>query len=303
MVSIYSHREAEKTLEESNLERRSLNLYRATERLLSELESDLVDWPYSLGQLLKIRDWNLKTLLERGERGLAKPEVILEVGITKADNLFIRWHPSYDRTRDREDQDFYDWVYREYDVKPPWERPENEICFLHEISLINKLIKVGEGKLASQILSLIESLYRTIKNFLTRLYGVVEVNKIEKEMGTSKSEWDSGPLLSWKIYNIRQREEEEFEAWFQNFEENYSLALEDFFKIFAEAYKDKDFSDYEASERASRFFKKQGIKLTPGTIRTIVSRIKKHRERLFYRFVTPAPGVEKTVIEFPSKKE
>lgn len=215
------------------------------ESCIRDLAKQLSNWPVNATALLDVNNWNFQNLLPNDGRGpIKKPRIDLTAVVTSKDNLSIRWNATGQKEQlqvrirekkfrvDRDDEEQSD-LKKKSKISDPtidfWEhfantlnqayfdRPESELLFIHEIKVVNYLIRHGNHLLAIHIANCVMSIFEDVKSFLKSNFRVTQVNEFEFQYD------ERGELCGWGVYDVEARKHAENEKWLSNFSSTFRL--------------------------------------------------------------------------------
>ncbi|WP_447983533.1 hypothetical protein [Nitrospira sp. Nam74] len=155
----------------------------------------------ALAYLVDFKNYNADAILKRksSHKGWPKPRIELSVEITTHGNLSAKWCP---REYEAKDGPVTDW--RVFDAVPyGWERPVNELMFVHEVgSVTNKSIQPEHEPVRHYVSYAVIAAYRELKELLGAAFEV----EISRDLETSN---DEGGHMRWYDFSVDDRKQTE----------------------------------------------------------------------------------------------
>lgn len=214
--------------------------YETKSELLNEIENAIVEWPLNLSEALKTEHQKVdRLLLDQDERKLQnrflrKPRLKLTAEVTSKDNLSLRWFPTpgykvrYDENQNLSGEnasDFFDYVFEWGNQIIFNKRPMCEIIFIRNIVSVKHMFDEGspayQPVLAGYILDAITQLYDVINKFMEEHFLVTKIDEFEYFIDEDKN-------ISWRLFNIKEREEKNDKEWVEGFKANYKVSINNF---------------------------------------------------------------------------
>ena len=245
----------------------------------------------SLEQLWTPGAWKHDVLKQRGaiERGwhpyqnLAKPRIEICPYMTQKGNLSVTWRPCEPESSDSE------WLWWPSGGSYGWQRPDNELLFLREVSHLNPGVhfsewddRVNYDVLDGIFIALIKTCFDHLISLLLVAFHVELVNDIELELvdalDKDQDVLSRKHVVGWRIFNVKQREQRNSDIWISNFAKEYGFTLD----RFASEYQALSFVNKKQGLNVDRAvvnsLRKNGFKITEGAARQIRERLAKHHD-------------------------
>ncbi|MBJ3783717.1 hypothetical protein [Devosia sediminis] len=215
-------------IEKYRNDQQTSEILRAAEDLMSATAGDLID----------PTKWNIDNLLsppsgwvppqEKHIKRIQRPQARLRVFITSKNNLSVRWAPVSRRVGE---EYLFDWVRYPSDVGYGYDRPEDEVLFLHNIYRISadadQLMHRPDGDeraaLGSMMLALIFSMLQHLRYTLGQVIDCQFDSEFCLDLGDEvpTNSWSSRRQINgWRIADTQMLRVEEAQARVANFETN-----------------------------------------------------------------------------------
>ncbi|CAN7383290.1 hypothetical protein [Devosia sp. LjRoot3] len=240
--------------------------------------------------------WNIDNLLKKpdgwipphqeGIQRIRRPQAVFDVFVTGKDNLSVRWQPVSPRPFD---QVAFDWVRWPSDQGYAYERPENELVFIHDIYRIevdpDRLLHRDDGDetaaVGSMMLGLIFSMLQQLRVTLSPMVDCEFRTEFRLKLGERLSAdlWDTRrQITGWRIVSAETLRMEEAQERLADFESNnkgfaISAMLSALESILGKRDRRLSLASAIAKEMRSR-----GIKVKAPTIGALLSDLTKARD-------------------------
>lgn len=250
-------------------------------------------------ELHDFRYWNLKRLFQPwGDRPLEqyilecdphhrdfhKPRIALIPHVTSKGNLSVLWEP--EGRGSTAAGDFKYWSQGHYG----YERPANELMYVRSVDHLNLRLhddprwrQPEHVEVIDELLvCLMRAIFDSLKESLTTHCDVRLINDFEFDfegLESEKSErWDTPArrIMTWRIYNLEERQRKEEERWRTDFEAQYGLTLLDFISAWREEAEAPRRSPENAAKYLPRRFEKAGKVISSKDCKAITERLLLH---------------------------
>jgi hypothetical protein len=232
-----------------------------------DLLHSIEHWMVSARSMLDPNNWNLEKLLAHGRIG--KPHICLYAYVTTKDNLVIEWRPDGE---DRGDFRYFS------DSRYGYQDPENRLVMIHGFERLRDANAEWNGteyrrtpypKHITYLFEALEAHIHSIRQTLSYFVDIKLTSDLRLEYEGATPYGSDGKLVTVDICDLEQeRKEQEQEAkeiWLKStFSEDLACPPDVFLQKF------KDAGSYAA---LARDFAKNGKRLSPAQLRTIVKRL------------------------------
>jgi hypothetical protein len=235
--------------------------------------------------------WKYEVLKERGSKELgwspyekiSKPRIKVYPHITQKGNFSVTWSPSNSESSDCE------WLWRPSGRSYGWDRPNNEILFLREVSHLNPGIhfsewddRVNYDVLDGIFIAVVKTCFDHLVNLLRVAFDVELVNDIELDLvevfDDEGVRFGRKHVVGWRLFNVESRMKRNSDIWISNFATEYGFTLDRFaseLRLVSFVSKEKNLN---IDRGVSKNLKKNGFQVTEGKVREIRERLSKHHD-------------------------
>ena len=214
-----------------------------------------------------------------------KPKIRVSAFLTQMNNLSVRWSPT--------EFDDGDWLYWPTGSTYGWQRPDNEIMFIHDArslspsSIPSRYDQKSRHVIDGIFVGLVVSCFRNLLQVLGQICDVRVENDFEivtEPFDNAADEWNTkNRIVGWKLYNVQGKLIEEERTWIENFEKTYGLSIKEFVQIFDNAIRDRRSSEARRTHYASQDLKKLGFEMNPAKVEQVMRRIDRWNSGDLYR--------------------
>jgi hypothetical protein len=233
----------------------------------------------ALAYLVDFKNYDSEAILKRNStyQGWPKPRIVLSVEITTHGNLSAKWYPRKYTTKDGS---VTDW--RVFDEVPSgWERPVNELMFVHGIdSLISKSIEPEYEPVRHYVSYAVIAAYRELKELLEAAFEV----EISRDLEISN---DESGHMRWYDFSVDHRKQAEAHEWIENFTHQFGISLSEF-RSEIEDSANRSSGDGINYQKVSKKLRARAPQMTPGQVEKINGRIAEIQEhwRLLHHWIS-----------------